>query len=496
MVMSMRKTYKSLIVLLLVSVLLPPLPAPQAFAQVIVLDPGFDPNRILEDDDIFDVSGMSYERMVAFLRSKGTLADYRTPDIDGIPKTAAEIIWRVAHSYKINPKYLLVLLQKEQSLVESKNPTQRQFDWATGYGVCDSCSKDDPAIQNFKGFAAQLEWAAKQHREKYLMQILGKGQTIAGKAPGKSIDIDGQVVTPVNNATAMLYSYTPHIHGNLNLWRIWRRWFSVKFPEGMVARGQPSGKTYFIRLGQKRPFASKYVLESMVDPKKIVETSDTELAAYPDGPSIQFPKFALLKDSFNRIWLLVDEGRRHIADMATFRRFGFNEDEIIEVDDMDLTEYPELAPIDSKTEFPQGKVMQDTKTKQYWYVFEDTKYELPDKVFLVLYFRGRIIKQATTKALEKYTTGEPYMFHDAELVRGAKEPAVYVVQDKELRPIPNAETFESMGWRWNNVVTVPDKVLTVYAKGDPFVLENLPARVDNTDEPAPLTAAASALTLK
>lgn len=485
MLMLMRRLIHSLTAaFLLVALPMPYLAAPAA-AKTLALDPGFDPNRILEDEDIFDVNGMGYDRMVVFLKAKGTLAGYRTPDIDGVPKTAPEIIWRVATSYKMNPKYLLALIQKEQSLVEDPAPSQRQFDWAAGYGVCDSCSKDDPAIQDFKGFAAQLEWAAKQHREKYLLQILGNGQTRAGKAPGKAISIDGRTVTPVNNATAMLYSYTPHLHGNLNLWRIWRRWFSVRFPEGAVVRGAPSGKAYLIRLGQKRAFASRYVLESMVDPAKVVETSDTELAAYPDGPSIQFPKFALLQDSQERIWLLTGEGRRQIMDMATFRKFGFNEDEITEVEDTDLTDYPILKAIDAKTEFPQGKVLQDKAAKTLWYVDDGQKHLLPDKVFLKLYFRGRIIKQVTAKTLEKYQTGEPYRFQDAELVRGAKDPAVYVVQDKTLRPIPSAEVFEELGWKWANVVTVPDKLLADYPKGEPFALETLPVPVDNTAEPTP-----------
>ena len=494
MLFDMTGTRKILAGLSLILALFQPSLILPASAQLRPLDPGFDPNRVLEDEDIFDVSGMSYERLVVFLRSKGTLADYRTPDIDGIPKTAPEIIWRVSNSYKINPKYLLALIQKEQSLVEDPNPSQRQFDWAAGYGVCDSCSKDDPAIQDFKGFASQLEWAAKQHREKYLLQILGNGQTRAGKAPGKTISIDGQIVTPVNNATAMLYSYTPHLNGNLNLWRIWRRWFSVKFPAGSVVRGQPSGKAYLLRLGEKRVFESRYVLESMVDPNKIIEASDTELSAYPDGPKIQFPKFALLEDPKGRIWLLADQGRRQIVDMATFRRFGFNEDEIIEVEEADLTEYPILKPINNKTEFPQGKVLQDKLTKALWYVDDDTKRQLPDKVFLKLYFRGRIVKQASSKTLDKYKTGEPYRFQDAELVRGIKDPAVYVVQDKTLRPIPSADVFEALGWKWSNVVTVSDKVITGYPKGEPFTLETLSAPEDNTDMPTPVTASTTILT--
>ncbi len=486
----METLRKSFILVVILLTAFPWQAIPAAHAQDIQLDPGFDPNRILEDDDIFDVTGMSYDHMVSFLRSKGTLADYRTADIDGVPKTVPEIIWRVANSYKLNPKYLLALIQKEQSLVEDPHPTQKQFDWAAGYGVCDSCSMSDPSILQFKGFASQLEWAAKQHREKYLMQILVTGKTKAGKAPGLSFNVDGETVTPVNNATAMLYTYTPHLHGNLNLWRIWRRWFSVVFPEGTVVRGDPSGTTYLIRLGQKRPFASRYVMESMVDPNKIVTESDTELSAYPDGPTIQFPEYALLRDPEKRIWLLTDQGRRQIMDMKTFRKFGFNEDEIMDVQDADLTDYPISTPINSKTEFPQGVVLQNKVDKTYWYVDDDTRNLIPDKVFLTLYFRGRNIKKVSPVTLSKYKIGDIYTFHDAELMRGVKSSAVSVVQDGKLRPIPSADVFETLGWKWSNVVTVPDKVLSAYPVGDPFTLESMASSTtdgSSTSTPSLLT---------
>lgn len=441
---------------------------PVANAQVLNFDDGFDPNRVLEDDDIFDVNGMGYDRMVRFLRAKGTLADTSQTDIDGKTKPVADIIWRVSNSYKINPKYLLVLLQKEQSLVEDLHPSQRQFDWATGFGVCDSCSKDDPKIQDFKGFASQVEWAAKQHREKYLMQILGNGQTRAGKAAGKAMAIDGTTVTPVNNATAMLYSYTPHIHGNLNLWRIWRRWFSLAFPDGTLVRAKSSGKTYLIRLGQKRVFESRAVMESLVDSSKVVMVSDTELAAYPDGPDIRYPKFALLRDSKQRIWLLTGESKRYISNMKAFRKFDFNEDEVIDVEsDTELDEYPTGPIISEKTNFPQGVVMQNATDKSYWYVEGDTRHLLPEKTFITLYFRGRKIKSIAATTLAPYKIGETYRLHDGELVRSKSKPSVYVVEDGILRPIPSAAIFEGLGWQWKNVVTVSDSTLTAYTVGDP-----------------------------
>ncbi len=437
-------------------------------------DVNFDPNRILEDDDIFDLAGMSFERLVQFLNGKGVLGTYRIPDIDGVPKTAAEIIWRVATSYKINPKYLLALLQKEQSLVDDPQPTQKQFDWATGYGICDACAKNDPNLQEFKGFAAQLEWAAKQHREKYLLQILGNGKTRTGQAPGKAMTIDRQIVTPVNNATAMLYSYTPHLHGNLNLWRIWRRWFGLQYPEGTVVVSKGTDKLYLIRNGQKRPFASLAVVQSMVDMDKVLTASETELSIYPEGIEITYPKFSLLRDSKERIWLLTGTGKRLIKTKQTFRKFGFNEDEILDVNDSDLIAYPTEDPITLKTEFPQGIVLRDKITKTYWYVEDHERQLLPNKIFLALYFTGRPVKVVPPNRLAKYKIGETYKLHDGELVRGDLDAAVFVVENGILRPIPNAAVFEEIGWKWKNVIMLPAAILQTYTVGEPWSIERQP----------------------
>ncbi len=457
-------------------------PRIQASAQTATsTDAGFNPNYVLTDDDLFDVTDMSYSNLKSFLRSKGTLADLTVKDIDGKDKVAADVIWRVANSYKINPKYILAVLQKEQSLVEDPEPSQKQLDWAMGYAVCDSCSKNDPAIQDYKGFANQLEYMAKQHREKYFLQLLSSGTTIGGKSVGKTIRVDGQDVTPQNYATAMLYTYTPHIHGNLNLWRIWRRWFSLTYPSGTVVRGTPSGKSYLIRFGEKREFASQAVLESMVDVKKIIEASDTELAAYPDGDQVKFPKYSLLRTPDGSVYLLVSNGKRKFSNRAAFDRFGFMDDDILDVEDADVSDIPDLEPITEKTVFPQGALVKTAKSNTVWYVEASIKHAIPDMTFVKLYFQGRPIRTVTQAKLDGYKTGDAYKLQDGELVRGKSSPAVYVVESGELRPIPSAETFETLGWKWQNVVTLPDRIIGTYAVSDPFTLM---ARSDATDQVA------------
>jgi hypothetical protein len=425
----------------------------------------FNPQAILDDRDIFDVNGMSFDRLQSFLAVRGTLGRFRVNDIDGVEKSAADIIWRVANSYKINPKYLLALMQKEQSLVEDTSPSQKQFDWATGYGVCDDCSMNDPSIQDFKGFANQLEWAAKQHREKYLLQILGRGTTVAGYAPGKTSLIDGIPITPANQATAMLYSYTPHFHGNENLWNIWQRWFALAFPDGTVVRGRSSKIAYLIRFGTKRPFKSNAVLASLVDPAKILTVEDSAIASYKQGKPIALPNYALTETPDGKRYLISGETKRLIASKAVFRKFGFNEDELVEIAADDLADYADGPDITATTVQPIGILAKDDKGG-LWYIENGTRSPVPHKAFVSLYFNGNPAKLMSQKKLATYALGKPYRLHDGELVRAAGSPSVYVLENGVRRPIASAATFEEMGWKWKNVVTLPQSVLADYFIGD------------------------------
>ncbi len=435
----------------------------------VISDEDFNPNYIISDDDMFELGSMNEQRIQSFLEARGSLGSYKTKDIDGIEKLVSKIIWRVATSYKMNPKYLLVLLQKEQSLVEASKPTQRAFDWATGFGVCDACGKDDPAIQAYKGFANQLEYAAKQHRERYLFQILTKGKTLSGYAPGKEFTISGKKVTPANNATAMLYTYTPHIHGNLNLWRIWQRWFSMSFPEGTLVQAKNSKKFYLIRLGTKRPFQSKAVMASMMNPDKVVVVDDTQLTGYPDGKPISFPNFSIVESSEGKRYLISGDKKRFIVSQKVFQKLGFIVDDELSPEDDELLEaYADGPDITEKSANALGKLFKDSKGG-VWYVEDSVRQAVPNQALVKLYFNNRPVKAITDKLLATYATGTPMMLASGELVKSdAKgDSSIYVIENGMRRPIPSGEVFEALGWKWKNIVTLSDKYLKTYPIGDP-----------------------------
>ncbi len=237
-----------------------PSPGPEGSASAAVAA-DFDPGLIISDERFYDGLAMSAAEVQAFIDSKhrGCTAGYtcldtyaqRTPTMpadaycDAVPgrasESAASIIARVGEACDISQRYLLVLLQKEQSLVTRAAPTAVHYMKATGFG-CPDTAPCDPTVG---GFFYQVYYGARQfqryaahperwnHRAGVVNQVRFHPNAACGSSP----------VLIRNQATAGLYNYTPYqpnaaalanLYGegdacsayrNRNTWRIWTDWF-------------------------------------------------------------------------------------------------------------------------------------------------------------------------------------------------------------------------------------------------------------------------------
>ena len=116
----------------------------------------FNPGLIISDSVFYDFGTMTAADIQRFLDGRvaacraaadrpGCLKDYRlsTPGATGSPGrcesvppksniTAAELIYDIARACGINPRVILVKLQKEQGLVTATDPSPRAYDFALG----------------------------------------------------------------------------------------------------------------------------------------------------------------------------------------------------------------------------------------------------------------------------------------------------------------------------------------------------------------------------
>ncbi len=426
----------------------------------------FDPNYIISDDELQDESSMNLDQIEAFL-ANSFLGGYETADSEGRIRSAAEIIYRAAREHNVNPQFLLVLIQKEQSLVTDRDPSAKQLDWAAGYGICDDCSMNDPALARWQGFGKQINSAALQFIEGYLLDIESRGKTAGKYGPGIPITIDGTRVTPENAATAALYAYTPHLHGNENFAYLWNMWFGRDYPNGTLMQAPGDPGVWLLQNGYRRPITSKSALASRFDAKLIVSVSKDVLTRFPVGKAISLPNYTLVKDEDGKISLLVDDALRHIDNMDTFRKIGFSEDEVVDITNTEEANYDEGEPIVGSTLYPQGRLLQ-LASGAVFYVENGTRHAIFDRTVLYAKFPNDIITKAESVEIEQYKEGTPVRLPDGFLVRSPEDPAVYVIADGERRPILSESVFTSFGYEWSNVKVVPTSVINLHPLGEPL----------------------------
>ncbi|TFD82682.1 hypothetical protein [Cryobacterium fucosi] len=239
----------------------------------------FSAGNIISDKNFFDAASLSESQVQSFLTSQNCvprdgvpcLRDFTqsTPTVSAVGgghcaqysgaanESASRILSKVAGACGISPKVLLVLLQKEQSLVTS--PSAYGYQRAMGWGCPDSGPNYSANCDaNYFGFFNQVYKSAWQFRQytQYPLNIPGEsgtrkyhiGTVYIQNHP--NVSCGGSNVYIQNQATANLYLYTPYqpnasalanlygsgdacgAYGNRNFWRIFSDWF-----------GQPAGST-------------------------------------------------------------------------------------------------------------------------------------------------------------------------------------------------------------------------------------------------------------
>ena len=194
-------------------------------------------------------------------------------------KSAAQIIYDAAQEFSINPQVLLVLLQKEQSLVTDTWPLSIQYRSATGYGCPDTAACD----AEYYGFTNQVRWAARMFRAImnnsptwYTPYVLGNN--FIQYSPDSSCG--GSNVYIQNRATQALYNYTPYqpnqgaldagwgtahcgAYGNRNFYLYFTSWFGSTRKSPFVSLDEPRWMKISSATQKKNPWTQQVVGDSL-----------------------------------------------------------------------------------------------------------------------------------------------------------------------------------------------------------------------------------------
>ena len=233
---------------------------------MLPLGSAFDPGNLISDEEFFRSASMTVDEIQAFLVQRNPdcrdgfvcMKDFTETTFsrdqtvlcnayEGAEnETAAQILHKVSAACGVSVEALLVLIQKEQSLVTLSAPSTIRFERATGY----ACPDTAPCDSQFFGFYNQVYNAAKQFKR--YSNPPGTSRFFTWFPVGQSTQVrlhpnaacGTRPVTMKNQATAGLHYYTPYTpndialvnlasvgdscsaYGNRNFWRVYNYWFN------------------------------------------------------------------------------------------------------------------------------------------------------------------------------------------------------------------------------------------------------------------------------
>jgi hypothetical protein len=272
-------------------------------------------------------------------------------------ESAATIIYKVAKSCGINPQVLLVMLQKEQSLITDDWPWEIQYQKAMG-AFCPDTAPCDP---QYAGFFYQVYYGA--HRFKVYAANPDSFNYRAGRNNKIYYHPDlarcgSSTVYIENQATANLYIYTPYqpnqaalddlygsgdnvsggaycsSFGNRNFWRMFNDWFGSTL--GSLVRTTTSASLYYTDGSRRHAVPSMIIANQYgLGLNDVRYVTQQELDAIPVASTPFTNKLGTLvksssdsDDDGSTVYLVSGGNKFTIASMGVLTSFGYEAGDI------------------------------------------------------------------------------------------------------------------------------------------------------------------------
>lgn len=456
----------------------------------------FNPDNVISDEFLATSDKMSVSEVQNFFETqRGQLAGYHTGDIAGQDRTAAEIIADAGNQFKVNPRFLLALLEKEQGLLSNPNPSAKALDWATGFGSWGSAK--------YRGFGAQVYYAAKAMGRDYDRYAdYYRGFPVGQEA----ITLDGFKVRPENNATRKCYIYNPLMGGPDQKWGAnWLLWhlINVKFAtafalytgadigdrdttaadfaagkyfyrEGTAVKVAGGRATYVIKDGRRYHLTGPNALTLRYDPSEVVTISLEEFSSYPEGGAMGLPDgIAVQRQKGGAVYIVADGQLHGVPNLEVLRQLGYYPSQVIKVTDAEINSQPKGESIAAANlTRPNGQLVKIAGQKTL-YVYEQNKlYPLWDSRVKEVNFPRHpviLISEAEVKTNNyQIVSQRPVLFRDGTLLMatdGHRAKAVFVISRGDRYIFNSREAFEDNGYQMKNVIRISDKILQMHREG-------------------------------
>ena len=434
-------------------------------------------------------------------------------------KTVAQLIYDESVQHNVNPRLILVILQRESSAITQSTPssdTRRAWPMFYNYdermasciygdeSACNDTKYNKPdygwRAENYGGVGQQIAYATAQFRNLH--------DNYCGS---RVVPVDGQNITTDNQASCALYKYTPHYvsyNTNSAFYLNWVAWWG----------GTPNGGGYSsTNIISEDNFSN--VSMSAADINNFLIGKGSWLANYviPEYISVPYPAVAsswnptLIKtESSPAVYLVFDGMRHHIPDLQTFSVWGFNWGNVSIVSQETPNGYSEGAPL-SYLFKGSGEAVYLGDSRYKYHIPNPTTFNnfgfswgevsvLPDGLINAIPYDGELnnlikgsgpaayaldggvkrhieslaafraweFRWDITVLSDSFIGSIPSSSFISQLAKSPNDLKIYLIQYGKRRWITSMDVFRRNGYRWEFIGLVSDGLLNSKPEGSPL----------------------------
>lgn len=489
------------------------------FNQALAAEPvqsGFKPDKLIDDKVFANSKTMSASDIQKFLEDKNSILANTSnsfvsqlkepvsnqslkqllddPNASStVPRTAAELIHDASLSTGLNPQVILVTLNKEQSLITGRqNSTpeqiQRALDFSMGFG----CPDSQPCGEIYKGFYFQIFGGVDSENNRYLGaagSLMKSFKTPGGRGPwyngatskvGDTITLGNtvgnyegvqaqQTITLSNAATAALYRYTPHVfNGNYNFWRFFKLWFG-KSTSGSKNDSDTAG------LVKTSASGDIYIIENNTRYRVVsfvAQAHNLKLSKAKKISKSAMSKFAdggmyavpdnTLIKVDDKYYLFLANQKRAISPDGIKGR-GLKTSDAIDTSSSDANLYTTGAEIS----ISEGAILKGASNPAV-YLLTNGKLKLFTYATFLQYSAAANLQTVADSVVNGYAKDGLVLPKPGSLVKSFNSSTVYFYEDGQKKPM-DGEIFRNRGWSFGNVYELTDAEIDALPLG-PFPL--------------------------
>lgn len=190
----------------------------------------------------------------------------------------------------------------------------------------------------------------------------------------------------------------------------------------------------------------------------------------PEGSPISFKDGSLIKNGGS--YYFISEGKsRKFSSLELAKRMGFGEENFWEAIDEEFTFFTPGVEIKNISDYPEG-ILVKIDEKFYKLIAGKLQPFISKEAYLSHYSE----KQAVSPIKDFPISDEPIGFSDGSLI--LVNESVFLIKDQKKYPIKGPDVFDTMGFNWDDIITVDSEEASFHEKTEFFQISSI--HPDNT----------------